>query len=261
MSTCALHHRITGPADAPAVVLTGSLGTDLSMWDPQAQALAHRFRVICCDVRGHGRSPVPPGPYSMADLGGDLLALLDRLELAQAHLVGLSIGAMISLWAAAAAPARIGRLVACCTTAHFGPEASAAYRERAAAVRAGGLEPVADGVVARWLTPGFAAARPDVVARLRAGLLATAPEGYAGCCEALAELDLRPALGDIRAPTLVLVGEEDPATPPAHGEAIAAAVPRASLCPVPAAAHLASVERAELVSALILRFLLGDDDE
>jgi 3-oxoadipate enol-lactonase len=261
MSTCALHHRITGPADAPAVVFTGSLGTDLSMWDPQAQSLAHRFRVICCDVRGHGGSPVPPGPYSIAELGGDLLALLDRLELTQAHLVGLSIGAMISLWVAAAAPARVGRLVACCTSAHFGSETSVAYRERAGRVRAGGLEPIADGVVARWLTPAFAAARPDVVARLRAGLVATAPEGYAGCCEALAELDLRAALEHITAPTLVLVGEEDPATPPAHGQVIAAGVSAGRLCAIPSAAHLASVERAELVTALILRFLLGGDDE
>lgn len=253
-------HRVSGPGTAPVVVLTGSLGTDLSMWEPQVAVLERRFRVVCCDVRGHGASPVPSGPYSIADLGGDLLALLDHLELDRVSLCGLSIGAMISLWAAARAPERVQRLIACCTSARFDPEARAAYRERAITVRAEGLEPVADGVLARWFTPAFAAARPAVVARMRAGLLATSPEGYAACCEALAALDLRSELGAITAPTLVLAGEEDSATPPEHGRAIAQAIPGAELELVASAAHLASIERAELVSALIVRFLQPEEE-
>lgn len=255
MSACALHHVLDGPSGAPVLVLTGSLGTNLSMWDPQARALAHRFRVLRVDIRGHGRSPVPPGPYTLAELGGDLVALLDRLQIERANLCGLSIGAMISLWVAAHAPGRVDRLIACCTSARFAPEAAAAYRERAARVRAEGLEPIADGVLARWFTPAFAAHQPQTVAALRAGLVATPPEGYAGCCEALADLDLHPALPAVQAPTLVLAGEEDQATPPEHGRAIAEAIPGAELKLVPGAAHLASVERAELVCALILRFL------
>lgn len=255
MSACALAHEITGPPGAPAVVLTGSLGTRRSMWAPQARALARQFRVVCCDVRGHGDSPVPPGPYSMADLGGDLVALLDRLELERAHLCGLSIGAMMSLWVTAHAADRVDRLIVCCTTAQFGPEAVEAYRERAHRVRTQGMDGVADAVVARWFTPEFAAARPDVVARMRAELAATPPEGYAACCEALSGLDLTPELTRIAAPTLVIAGSRDQATPPDHGEAIAAAIAGAQLVTVPEAAHLASVERPEFVTACWQRFL------
>lgn len=255
MSAVALHHRLSGPPGAPVVVLTGSLGTDLSMWEPQATALATRFRVLQVDLRGHGGSPVPAGPYSIADLGGDLLALLNHLSVDSASLCGLSIGGMISLWVAAHAPARVQRLAVCCTTAYFGPEVSHAYRERAGLVRAQGLTAVADGALERWFTPAFAARHPDVVGRLREGLLAVPREGYAGCCEALADLDLRPDLAAITAPTLVLAGEEDPATPPEHGRAIASAIPEAEFELVACAAHLASVERAELVTALLLRFL------
>jgi 3-oxoadipate enol-lactonase len=260
VSAVALHHRLSGPPTAPVVVLTGSLGTDFSMWEPQATALATRFRVLQVDLRGHGGSPAPAGPYSMGDLGGDLLALLDRLDVKRASLCGLSIGGMISLWVAAHAPARVQRLAVCCTTAHFGADVAQAYRERAEYVRRHGLATIADSVVGRWFTPAFAERHPDVVGRLREGLLAVPPEGYAGCCEALAELDLRPDLATIAAPTLVLAGEEDPATPPEHGQAIAAAIPQAELELVACAAHLASVERAELVTALLLRFLQNDQE-
>jgi 3-oxoadipate enol-lactonase len=260
VTTCALHHEISGPADAPPLVLTGSLGTDLTMWDPQVQALAQRFRVIRCDVRGHGSSPVRDGPYAIADLGQDLLALLDHLGVRRAALVGLSIGAMISLWAAAHAPDRVRALVACCTTARFDPDTATAYRERAARVRTEGLEPIADAVVERWFTPDFARRRSDVVARFRRGLVATPAEGYAACCEALATLDLTNDLSRIQAPALVIAGQDDPATPPEHGRAIADALARAQFCPIVAAAHLASVERAELVTALMLRFLNSDPE-
>jgi 3-oxoadipate enol-lactonase len=255
MTACALAHEIAGPPGAPVLVLTGSLGTRRSMWAPQARALAGRFRVVCCDVRGHGDSPVPMGPYSIADLGGDLLALLDHLELQRAYLCGLSIGGMISMWVAAHAPARVERLIVCCTTARFGPAAAATYRERAQTVRADGLEGLADGVLERWFTPEFAAERPEVVARMRAELAATPAEGYAACCEALAGLDLSAELSRITAPTLVIAGARDQATPPAHGEAIAAAVAGARFVSLPDAGHLASVQSPEPVTAWCERFL------
>jgi 3-oxoadipate enol-lactonase len=250
---CRLNHRLEGPPDAPAVVLSGSLGTDLSMWDPQAALLAERFRVLRYDLRGHGDSAVPPGPYAMSDLGEDLLALLDQIGTERAALCGLSIGGMLSLWIAANAPERVSRLVACCTSAYLGEETP--YAERAAAVRRAGIEPIADAVVERWFTPRFAHESPETVRAMRERLVAVPPEGYAGCCEAIDGMDLRSALGAIRAPTLVIAGDEDPATPPEHGRAIAEAIPGAEFTVVPEAAHLAPVEHPEDLTALILNFL------
>ncbi len=210
-----LHHEFRGKRGSPALVFTGSLGTDLTMWMPQAELLKPRFCTLRYDIRGHGRSPVPAGPYSIDDLGSDLLALLDRLGIERASLCGLSIGGMISMWVAAHAPERVERLVLCCTSAQLGPPS--AWAERAATVRAEGVGAIADAVLARWFTPGFAEARPEVIERMRGILTATPPEGYAGCCEAIAEMDLRGDLPSVTAPTLVLAGSDDPATPPAHG--------------------------------------------
>jgi 3-oxoadipate enol-lactonase len=250
---CRLHHRLDGPPGAPVLVLSGSLGTDLSMWDAPAATLSRRFRTLRYDLRGHGQSGVPPGPYAMSDLGEDLLALMDELEFERAALCGLSIGGMISMWIAANAPARVTRLVVCCSSAYLGPDAG--YGERAAAVRRDGIEPIADAVLERWFTLRFARERPEVVQDMRARLCSTPAEGYAGCCEAIDGMDLRGALGVIRAPTLVVAGEEDPATPPAHGEAIAEAVADAELTILPDAAHLAPVEHPEDATAVILDFL------
>lgn len=250
---CEVHHLVSGPADAPAVILSGSLGTDLAMWDPQLPALNERYRVVRYDLRGHGRSPVPPGPYEIAELGADLLALLDRLELEHASLCGVSIGAMISIWVAAHAPERVDRLVACCTSAHFGP--GSPYRDRAAAVRDRGLEPIADAVLGRWFTPAFADAQPEVVDRLRSMLIATPREGYAGCCEALAAMDLRPDLELVQAPTAVLAGAEDTATAPEHGRLIAERIRGARLRLIPEAAHLANISQPQIVNPLILAHL------
>jgi 3-oxoadipate enol-lactonase len=241
-----LNHRLEGPPDAPPLVLTGSLGTDLSMWDPQVGPLSERFRLLRYDLRGHGRSEVPPGPYSIADLGGDLLALMDELGIERAPLCGLSIGGMISMWVAARAPERVERLVVFCTSAYLG----SAYAERAAAVRERGIEPIADAVIERWFTPGF---DPDTVARFRRMLVAIPTEGYAGCCEAIAGMDLRGDLGSIRAPTQVIAGADDPATPPHHGQAIAEGIAEAELTVIPAAAHLATVEQPARATELILR--------
>jgi 3-oxoadipate enol-lactonase len=251
--TCRLHHQLDGPHEAPAVVLSGSLGTDVSMWAPQAAALSERFRVLRYDLRGHGQSPVPPGPYALSDLGEDLLALLDELGIARASLCGLSIGGMVSIWIAANAPERVRRLVLCCTSAYLGPESG--YGERAALVRKSGIEPIADAVLARWFTPAFAPRNASTVQQLRKGLCATPPEGYAGCCEAIDGMDLRGALGQVRAPTLVIAGEADPATPPAHGQFIAETVDDAEFAVLPDAAHLAPVEQPEAATALILNFL------
>ncbi len=256
MTAVALNHEIAGSAQAPPVLFGGSLGTTLSMWEPQLE-LERQARMIRFDVRGHGDSPVPAGPYSIADLGSDVLALMDRLGLARASYCGLSIGGMIGQWLAINAPERIERLVLLCTSAHLPP--SAAFIERAAVVRASGSpEVLADAVIGRWFTEPFAAAHPDIAARYRAMIAATAPEGYAGCCEAIAGLDLRAGLPAVSAPTLVVAGAQDPSTPADHGRAIAAAIPGAQLEVLDPCAHLSSVERASDVTRLIANHIRGE---
>jgi 3-oxoadipate enol-lactonase len=253
-------HELLGPMDDPPVILSCSLGTDRSMWDPQTPALAGSHLVVRYDLRGHGQSPAPPGPYAISDLGEDLLALMDRLEIERASLCGVSIGAMTSIWAAANAPERVHRLVLCCTSARFGPEAAEVYRARAQTVREHTVDAVADGALERWFTPGFREAQPELMAKIRKGLTDTSSEGYAGCCEALAALDLHPALGSISAPTLVIAGAEDPATPPDHGRAIADGIAGARFELIEGAAHLANIEKAELVTPLIAGFIDAEQE-
>jgi 3-oxoadipate enol-lactonase len=232
-----------------------SLGADLSMWEPQLPALVGRYRVIRYDARGHGRSPVPPGRYALADLGRDALALLDRLGVARAHVCGLSLGGMTAMWLAANAPERVDRLVLCCTSALLGPAEQ--WAQRAETVLARGTGAVADAVVARWVTPGYAAAHPDEMATLRAMVAGTPAVGYAGACAAIEAMDLRADLGRIVAPTLVLAGADDAATPPSHGAAIVAGVPGARLTVVRDAAHLATWQQAQVANRLILEALDG----
>ncbi len=251
-----LRYEFRGKRGSPALAFTGSLGTDLTMWLPQADVLKPHFCTLRYDIRGHGASEVPPAPYSMDDLGSDLVALLDRLGIERASLCGLSIGGMISMWVAAHAPERVERLVLCCTSAKLEPAES--WLERAAIVRADGVEAIADVVLGRWFTPAWAEAHPDVIERMRATLIATPREGYAGCCEAIAAMDLTPVLPSISAPTLVISAAEDPSIPPEHGRRIAELVPGARFELVENARHIASIEQADLITALIQDFLNDD---
>jgi 3-oxoadipate enol-lactonase len=254
-----LNYSLEGLEGAPVIAFTGSLGTDVTFWQTQARRLGERFRTLRYDVRGHGSSSVPPGPYSIADLGGDLVALLDRLEIERVSLCGLSIGGMISMWVAANAPERVERVVLCCTSAQLGPPS--AWFERAATVRAAGVAEIADAVLGRWFTPGFRDSDhgKPVVERMRGILTATPSEGYAGCCEAIAEMDLREDLPSIAAPALVLAGEQDPSTPPEHGRQIAELIRDARFEVISPAAHLATIERPDLTTAMILRFLSDEE--
>jgi 3-oxoadipate enol-lactonase len=252
-----LHHRVDGSSDAPPLILLDSLGTTLEMWDPQVPPLANRFRVVRSDLRGHGRSPVPSGPYAIADLGADVLALLDRLGIERAHLCGLSIGGMIALWLAQHAPARVDRLVLVSSSPWL--DAREAYTTRAATVRDEGMEAVADAVVGRWFTLAYAAGHPKLVARMRSMVAGIPAEGYASCCEALAAMDLRPELATVRAPTMVIAAADDPAISPEHSRRIAASIAGGQVVIVPDAAHLANIEQAERVTALILDHLSTAD--
>ena len=253
-----LGFELTGPEGAPVLVLSNSLGTTTAMWDDQLAALQGRFRVLRYDHRGHGGSEVPAGPYTIDDLGLDLLGLLDDLGLERVSFCGLSLGGMVGMWLAARAPERLDRLALCCTSARLNPDA---FRERAARVRAGGMGPLVEEVTARWFTPGFRARAPGTVAGVAAMLAATPEEGYAGCCEAIAAMDLRGDLAAIGAPTLVVAGADDPATPLPHARAIAAAVPHARLAVVADAAHLANIEQPQQVAGLLLDHLSGHPDD
>jgi len=248
-----LHHRVDGDPTAPAVVLGPSIGTRLAMWEPQVEALAQRWRVIRFDTRGHGGSPVPNGPYTVEDLAGDVVALLDELGVDQFAFAGNSLGGTIGQQLAVDHPDRVRSLVLCCTAAKLGESGS--WHERAERVRTEGTDWLVAFTRDRWFHPDFQSTSPRQVDELLAGLRETPVEGYAGCCEALAEFDGRPRLDRIQAPTLVVSGEGDPATPPDQGAELAEGIPDSDLLVVPRAAHLAGVERPDVVTPAIVDHL------
>lgn len=248
-----LHYLLEGPEDAPVLVLSNSLGTSMEMWDAQASALRGRYRLLRYDTRGHGRSPALPGPYAIGDLGGDVISLLDRLGIGRASFCGISVGGMTGMWLAAEAPERIDRLVLVCTSALLGPKS--VWDGRIATATGRGMDALVDAVIERWFTPAFRPENPGVVQRMARTLRETDPEGYAGCCAAIRDMDLRDRLPSIGAPTLVVAAAQDPATPPEHGKLIHDAIPGARFEMVANASHIANVERPEKISQLILTHL------
>jgi 3-oxoadipate enol-lactonase len=248
-----INYRLDGPAGAPVLLFSNSLGASLEMWDPQARALGDAFQVLRYDTRGHGKSSVPPAPYTVAQLGGDVVNLLDHLGVESAHLCGLSMGGITAMWVAIHHPERIGRLVLSNTAAWIGTHAG--WTERAAAVERAGVASIASAVVARWLTPAYAAAHPEQVAALESMLGATPLAGYVANCLAVRDSDLRAEVGRIRAPTLVVSASGDVPTPPADGRFLAEHIPGARYVEL-SAAHLANLELPEQYAALLREFLL-----
>jgi 3-oxoadipate enol-lactonase len=232
-----LHHVIEG--DGPPLVLSSSLGTTHRMWDPNAGALAQRFRVVRYDHSGHGESPA--GPRTIEGLAREVLALADELELDRFAFCGLSLGGMVGMWLGANAPERLDRLVLCCTAPRLPPAQQ--WLDRAASVRAHGVEFIADSVVGRWFTPRF----PDVTP-WRDMLASTPAEGYARCCEAIAAMDLRDELRRIKVPTTVIFGRHDPVTGDEPKRLLAVVGDVVELD----AAHLANVEAAEAFNQAVL---------
>jgi 3-oxoadipate enol-lactonase len=248
-----LDHRLHGPEDAPVLVLANSLGTTQALWDRQLPALAERYRVLTYDHPGHGESPLPEPPPTVEAFARRLLALLDDVGFDRVSVCGVSLGGMVAMALALEAPERVERLVLACTSAGLGsPDA---WTERARVVRAEGMGAVADTVLARWFTPELARDDPETVARFRTTLLATPPEGYARCCEAVGAWDAADRIGAITAPTLVVAGAEDPAIPVEHSELIASRIPNARLGVLERAAHLANVERADVFTSAVLEHL------
>ena len=239
-----LHATLEGPDGAPVVALGTSIGTSQGLWDQQAAVLGRQFRLLRFEMRGHGvpgaQSPAPPGPYTIAELGTDVLALLNSRDIDRVAYCGVSLGGMVGMWLAANAPERITRLGLCCTSAYLPPASMWRPAGRDGPVRRpGGAR---GPVIARWFTPGFARRCPEPVAAVAAMLTGTNPEGYAGCAEAIGAMDQRPAMSAITAPTLVIAAAEDPATPPWHGAQLASAIPGARFTVVRGAAHLANYE-------------------
>lgn len=251
LSTHQLHYRVDGDA-GPWVVFCNSLGTDLHMWDAQVEALSTRFRVLRYDRRGHGQSTAAPGPYTLADLGGDVLALMDALEIERAHFCGLSIGGLVGQWLGIHAPERIERLVVCATAVKIGTAES--WNQRIALVQDKGLTPLLDATADRWFTPDFIAANPGVVKDILARFAAVSAEGYAGCCAALAGADLGADIGRITVPVLAISGDDDPVCTPDDLQAIADGVADGRHLSLPGR-HIVNIESAGAFSSALADFM------
>lgn len=249
-----LRYRLEGKPGAPVIIFSNSLGTNLFMWEPQIAALRDDFRILRYDTRGHGLSAVPPGPYTQEQLGRDILALMDAIEIRRAHFCGLSMGGQVGIWLGANAPDRFARLVLCDTAAHIGsPEI---WNTRIAAIRAGGMPAIVSGTVARWFTKRFIAQAPEAIASVRRMILDTPPQGYIACCEAIRDTDLTEAASRVTAPALVISGTHDPAAPPAQGRQLASRIPGAWYLEFDVA-HLTNIEAAPEFSAAIRDFFAG----
>ncbi len=249
---CRIAYRFDGPTDEPVLLLSNSLGTTMDMWEPQLAAFSKRFRVLRYDTRGHGGSDAPPGGYSLDRLGRDAVELLDALEIARVHYCGLSLGGMVGQWLGLRAPERIDRLVLAHTSAFMGPPL--AWDGRIAVVRKKGMAAVADASIERWFTAEFVGTSDASLNNVRAMLLAANVDGYAGCCAAIRDMDLRRLGGMIDLPTLVIGGDADPATPPDHSEALARAI-RGSRLLFLSAAHLGNMEQPADFARAVLNFL------
>lgn len=248
-------YELAGPRDAPVVVLGNSLGTSVHVWDAVHEGLATSFCVLRYDMRGHGLTGVGPGPVTMPVLAADVADLLDALGIARVRYVGLSIGGMIGQALAAAHPDRIDALVLCATASRIGtPEV---WNPRIAAVRAGGVAAVRDGVLERWFTPATHASDPDLVRGFGIMLERTPAEGYAAACEAIRDADLAADDARIACPVLAIAGADDPVTPPADAFALRDAIRGARADVIPGVSHIFPAERPDAFLRLAVPFLRG----
>ncbi len=247
--------QMDGGSDSPIVLLSNSLGTTHSMWDSQIARLSSRFRVLRYDTRGHGTSDVTPGSYGLDRLGRDAVELLDALEIKRVHFCGVSLGGMTGQWLGVHAADRLNRIVLANTAPYMGPPS--AWQGRIDAVLEGAssnMAAIADAVIERWFTPPFIAANPEVVGVMQSNLLACAAPGYAGCCAAIRDMDLRPVIQLITCPTLVISGLHDSATPPEQGASVANAI-AGSHNIVLDAAHLSNIEQPNAFNEAVFSFL------
>ena len=249
---CPIYYEVEGRESGPTLMLSNSLGTNLHMWDDQAPEFAKHFRLIRYDRRGHGQSGVPHGPYTMERFGRDVLAVLDALKIEKTNWCGLSMGGMVGQWLGANAPDRVEKLVLSNTNFHYADKNP--WIDRIKFVSEKGLEALVDANMQRWFTEGFRKRAPDVMARMRAMFVATKVPGYIACCQAIAAMDFRESNPRITAPTLVIVGIQDAATPPSAGEVIQKAIKGAKLVGLDAA-HISNMEQPKQYTETVLDFL------
>jgi 3-oxoadipate enol-lactonase len=250
---CKINVEVSGRENAPALMLSNSLGTDLHMWDDQADAFARHFRLIRYDRRGHGRSDVPKGPYSFERFGRDIVAILDALKIRKTHWCGLSMGGMDGQWLGANAPDRVEKLVLANTTSYYADKTPWAGRIKF--VQTKGLREMIGPNMERWFSKGFRERAPETIARMTEIFVATDPDGYVACVEAIRDMDFRESNARITAPTLVIVGKYDLATTPADGETIVGQIKDAKLVSLEAA-HISNVEQPQAFTDVVLSFLL-----
>lgn len=241
-----------GAPGAPALLVSNSLSSDLSMWDDQIPAWAERFHIIRYDGRGHGRSAVTPPPYTMDRLGRDAVAVLDALGIARAHFCGLSMGGMVGMWLLTHAPDRVDRAVLANTAAYMGP--ASLWDGRIALAQAGGMAATVEPTVQRWFPASFHHAAPGAIERMRTMIRRVPLDGYIGCCAAIRDMDQRESIRAISAPVLVVVGAKDPATTPADGALIHAAIAGSALTTLDAG-HLSNIEQPGAFTRAVLDFL------
>ena len=237
-----LRYRVDGPADATALLMSNSLGTTLDLWDAQVEEWSRTYRVIRYDTRGHGKSSVPPGDYTIDELGRDAIAVLDAAGATTAHVCGISLGGLTAMWLGVNAPDRVNALIVANTAAKVGT--AERWTERVAKLRSEGMGAMADLARTNWFTEGFRREHPDVVQRYHTMVASCPPDGYAGCCAALRDADLREDIKRIRARTLVIGGDQDPSTPLSGSEEIQRSIAGAQLVVFPCA-HLSNVEKAK----------------
>jgi 3-oxoadipate enol-lactonase len=248
-------YELEGPPSAPVVTLSHSLAANLHLWDAQAAALKDRYRVLRYDIRGHGGSAVPPAPYTLEQMADDLHGLLRALGIAETHFVGLSMGGLIGMTLALKFPRAVRSLVLADTTASYGPERKPMWDDRIRVAETKGIDAVLDRTMEAWFTAPFRAARPDVIARIRAMLAPTDPVGYVGAIQAIGYGDFREDIRAIRCPTLILVGEEDRGTDITMARAMHERIAGSELTVIPKAAHCSCVEAADEFNRALLAFL------
>jgi 3-oxoadipate enol-lactonase len=250
---CTIHAELEGPENAPVLMLSNSLGTDLHMWDDQVVPWTSHFRLLRYDRRGHGKSDAPKGPYTMERLGRDVLGVLDGLGIAKINWCGLSMGGMVGMWIGANAGDRVNKLILSNTSSYF-PDKTA-WEGRIKMVREKGLEGIVDANMERWFTKGFREREPQAMEKMRKMFVATKVDGYVGCGEAIRDMDHRPLLPKIKAPTLVIAGRQDPATPLEGNEYLREHIPGAQIA-VLEAAHISNLEQPKAYAETVLEFLL-----
>jgi 3-oxoadipate enol-lactonase len=244
-----IHYALEGRADGPVLAFSHSLGADLKMWDQLMPTLIGRFNVLRYDMRGHGQSSAPAGPYTIADLGNDFRALVDHLNIPSVRFCGLSIGGAIGIWLGIKARAQVDKLVLANTAAKIGTEQT--WNDRIQKVRAEGTASIARTQVGRWFTPEYEQAQPNMIRQMIATLTSTSSEGYVGCCFALRDMDFLGELRLVRPPTMVISGRFDPVAPPSDGHTLEMGIPGARYVELPSS-HLSAVEKpAEFAEALL----------